>query len=598
MKRILSILVLIVFSLASLAQENETALEKKLIEALSYVDSAILDEHFIANDIIIEQFRKNNYPEVIKYAKSYMQTRKRMLEQMYFVFSEQEREELSFMVEKDIVFHYIISAVIHTNDTHITGDIYDYLIFTKQLQLRTILQIDKAVQQSGNAKLLACQEEYKELKKQLANSNPSYSLNRDSLEHRMNILGRLLAFYGSSFIEKDNISWRNIQQRLRPGQSAIEFTEFQLFEGKEITRLDMNAAFIITPTCKQPILKLANSKSFLTYWTPDNQGDLYDAQKYGAALTQLFWLNILFFLDDEEIKTVYFSPSGVLHNIAIEHLPYDAENPVCWHYNMTRLSSTRELVTTHNHFPEKSAAIYGNLSYRLSAETMAQRGNTRGAVDPLPKTKVEIEGINQILSPLDYRVQTFTKQQGTEESVKSLDGHSPSILHFATHGFVDRSSNDVMQKSGLILSYGARAWEGKPIPKNTEDGILTAAEIAALDLSGTDIVVLSACNTALGEITTEGVWGLQRAFKQAGVQTIVMSLWQVDDESTAVLMQYFYEELMKGRRALDNIINICHGDPERAFDYTHDALHRAQHRMRQHPKYSNPYYWAGFIVLD
>jgi len=81
-----------------------------------------------------------------------------------------------------------------------------------------------------------------------------------------------------------------------------------------------------------------------------------------------------------------------------------------------------------------------------------------------------------------------------------------------------------------------------------------------LDLSSTNIVVLSACNTALGEITSEGVWGLQRAFKQAGVQTIVMSLWQVDDEATSVFM--------------------------------------AQQRMCQHPKYSNPYYWAGFIMLD
>ena len=174
----------------------------------------------------------------------------------------------------------------------------------------------------------------------------------------------------------------------------------------------------------------------------------------------------------------------------------------------------------------------------------------------------------EILTEKGYQIRTYTQKQGTEESFKALDGHSPSILHLSTHGFVDRpNEQDVMQRSGLILSYGARAWEGKPVLKDAEDGILTAAEIAALDLSGTDVVVLSACNTALGEITTEGVWGLQRAFKLAGVQTIVMSLWAVDDEATAVLMQYFYEELMEERRALAKAVARDAEIAEHLFDY-------------------------------
>lgn len=94
------------------------------------------------------------------------------------------------------------------------------------------------------------------------------------------------------------------------------------------------------------------------------------------------------------------------------------------------------------------------------------------------------------------------------------------------------------------------------------------------------------------------MWGLQRAFKQAGVQTVIMSLWHVDDAATAVFMQYFYEEVTKGRRVLDKIINVYHADSEHAFDYAQEALQMAQHRMRQHPKYSSPYYWAAFIAVD
>ena len=312
----------------------------------------------------------------------------------------------------------------------------------------------------------------------------------------------------------------------------------------------------------------------------------------------MVWLDILYHLPPQDISNIYFAPCGVLNQIAIESLPFDKESTVSYHYNLTRLSSTRELVNKHNLHPNKSAALYGDLFYRASAETM-QQATTRSAVGTLPYSKQEINEISLLLSGKQYHVNRLSQKQGTEASFKSLSGKSPSILHLSTHGFVNRPiEGDAMQRSGLIMAYGARAWEGKSVPKDTEDGILTAAEIATLDLSGTDIVVLSACNTALGEVTTEGVWGLQRAFKQAGAQTIVMSLWQVDDEATAVFMQYFYEALLKGRQTLAKAVSIDVEIAVHIFNYPHDALATAQRRMRQHPKYFAPYYWAGFIVID
>ena len=143
---------------------------------------------------------------------------------------------------------------------------------------------------------------------------------------------------------------------------------------------------------------------------------------------------------------------------------------------------------------------------------------------------------------------------------------------------------DPLERCGLLFAGANRAIEGKQIPSDIEDGILTAAEIATMDLSNTQLVVLSACSTALGDVTTEGVWGLQRAFKQAGAQTIVMTLWQVDDEATAVFMNYFYEELMRNTHS--------------TIPNTHLALTRAQERMQQHPRFSKPYYWAAFVAID
>ena len=115
------------------------------------------------------------------------------------------------------------------------------------------------------------------------------------------------------------------------------------------------------------------------------------------------------------------------------------------------------------------------------------------------------------------------------------------------------------------------------LPEGVQDGILTAKEISQLDLRDTDLVVLSACETGRGEITSEGVFGLQRAFKMAGVQTLVMSLWKVDDNATSLMMQTFYEHLLSGMSK-------------------REAFNLAQAAVRA--KYSEPYYWAGFVMLD
>ena len=134
-----------------------------------------------------------------------------------------------------------------------------------------------------------------------------------------------------------------------------------------------------------------------------------------------------------------------------------------------------------------------------------------------------------------------------------------------------------LTRSGLILSNGGRAWKGEHIPDWIDDGILQADEIAGLDLSGTSLLVLSACQTALGDISSDGVYGLQRAFKNSGVETIIMSLWEVDDKATFEFMTAFYRALTKGRSK-------------------HDAFCEAQRQIKKN--YEDPYYWAAFIMLD
>jgi len=183
---------------------------------------------------------------------------------------------------------------------------------------------------------------------------------------------------------------------------------------------------------------------------------------------------------------------------------------------------------------------------------------------------------------------------GTEESFLSLNGKAPKILHIATHGFfftpqvaekLDYLSGyqDAMMLSGLVLSGANAAWRGNDVPERSLDGILTAEEISHLDLSGVEIAVLSACQTGQGKATPEGLYGLQRAFKKAGVKTLIMSLWNVSDKVSSEFMIEFYKQLVNPKKS-ENRWN------------KRKAFNEAKLKIRQ--KHDDPYYWAPFIMLD
>jgi CHAT domain-containing protein len=212
-------------------------------------------------------------------------------------------------------------------------------------------------------------------------------------------------------------------------------------------------------------------------------------------------------------------------------------------------------------------------------------------------------------------IKTYLGDSAREETVKAF--HHPHVLHFATHGFfledvewadphmalrvtetvfepeqsafvgetVLRGSvqaYDPLLRSGLALAGFNRLGRGVPIPSNQDDGILTAAEVAGMDLLGTELVVLSACDTGLGEVYRgEGVAGLRRAFRIAGAQHILMSLWDVPDEETVWLMEEFYIHYLAGNT------------PLAALNKARTAVRK---RLIARDGIDHPYYWAAFIL--
>jgi CHAT domain-containing protein len=218
---------------------------------------------------------------------------------------------------------------------------------------------------------------------------------------------------------------------------------------------------------------------------------------------------------------------------------------------------------------------------------MQRIAGTRGKITILEGTKVEAQSINQIFNKKGITSKLVMNENASEENIKALK--SPTILHIATHGFFvslpkeskiktmeDARNRNLLKnpfmRSGLLLA----DCQNPPV-EGEEDGVLSAEEAMNLDLEGTELVVLSACETGLGDVENgEGVYGLQRAFQQAGAKTIVMSLWKVSDEATQILMTEFYQNLVNG------------GTKREAFK-------NAQLTLRK--KYPEPFYWGAFVMV-
>ena len=439
----------------------------------------------------------------------------------------------------------------------------------------------------------------------------SKELQRDSLERKLNVDSLQKVIYNledtiilkckeyGDITQSMKQKWQDIQKCLSSSDVAIEFLSFPI-ENDSV----MYAALTLRKDDRSPKLvplfeekQLKNISDSLCYQSKD--------------MTQLVWEPL--FQELQGVKNIYFSPSGALYNIGIEYLPGMED------YNIYRLSSTRELVNRRAINGNNRAVLYGGLDYEAKLDTLSQsRSRTRfnekfvdhsdvrnmkyrGGQENLTHTLDEVVQIEKELKKTQWQCLLDTLSLGTEESFKSLSGKKINTLHIATHGFyyTPEESDNIgydfllpndqmsaedksLSRSGLLMSGANHILDGDSIPENVEDGILTAKEIADLDLRGLDLVVLSACQTGLGDISQgEGVFGLQRGFKKAGANSILMSLWEVNDEATQILMTQFYKNLVSGQSK-------------------RQSLQSAQRYLREYNagQYDKPEYWAAFILLD
>lgn len=476
------------------------------------------------------------------------------------------------------------------NNNQISALAYDAALSQKGLLLMIEKHIKQCLENCDDAELKGAYNAF---------TNKAKEDSSHELENRLMFLYSHHPEYITSFTFP---SWRDVQSKLKKGDVAIEFAK-ACSDGENVHYV----ALVLNPNMDQPqVVDLGVEALFERTLALGSKAYVENEQLYS-----LVWEKLDPFL--KGVHDIYFSPDGALSQINIEVLQDKRGTSMNKRYNIYRLSSTRNLLDSSGAHQKQSAVLFGGLNYDTSTDEMVSVSrslpsrvyssssydgpipSTRKGWSYLPGTYSEVTKISDILDVKHINNQVITGMNGTEEVFKNVCLDTPSILHIATHGFyfsekeasrnkpslLSHNENDShtypLKRCGLIFSGGQHAWLGENIPDGIDDGIISGEEIANIDLSETDLVVLSACQTGLGDQGADGVYGLQRAFKIAGANSIIMSLWEVNDEATELMMTQFYSSLFSGKSKRDS------------FEVAVSATRK---------RFDNPEYWAAFILLD
>lgn len=516
-------------------------------------------------------------------------------------------------------FSYNLPRFAYTNrDKRLRSTLYDAVLLSKGILLNSEIEVRKLVEESGSEEAKRLYKKMQDVRvalskiKQGGGANDSdFKATSDSLALYERLLMEKSKEYGD-YTRRLALKWTDVRDALPKDAAAVEFVRTTLKDGTAIY-----TALIVRPDSDLPRLAYVCSEH-------DLNGIPSDSLYTSTRLYKLVWQRLHFELIG--VKTVYFSPSGRFYNTAIEYAPTGKGTTAAEEMNLVRLSSTRELALRDSGKAQDVAVLYGGLEYDADPQTIAETNHEtlkdgqfrdravidetslRGGVLPLSATLREAEDIGGMIKAAGDSARVLTDLFGTEETLKALSGKRISTLHIATHGFywtgeaaseqtqdapggalsflmlgnandASLAEDKVLTRSGLLFAGANTALRHQPVPEGMDDGILTARELSTLDLRGLSLVVLSACQTGLGEVSEEGVFGLQRGFKKAGAQTIMMSLWKVADDATATLMTHFYQGLLGGLSK-------------------RQAFLKAQNLLRADSRYSSPRFWAAFVLLD
>jgi tetratricopeptide (TPR) repeat protein len=383
------------------------------------------------------------------------------------------------------------------------------------------------------------------------------------------------------------VSLEQVQETIPNDGALIEYLRYPHYLGKEkwerrygaIVLFSKGGPLWISLGKANEIEHLVRRYGALVRGSPQEEGLSANLQ----ALYEALWASIDQALPGQT-KRVIISPDGELNFISFATLLNRDHQFVAQTYDVQYVASGRDLLRELKPSIAREVVLFANPDFGLDSTTMlakvdhrsadadSVRGSEKRDVEDwnfgsLEGTQKERDELIKKFSGWGWTTNDFTAKEASKEALLKI--HSPYILHLATHGFFAKedptatqtelasSSDDrqrvikskffknPMHRSGLALA-GAQttieAWKREEVPPVENDGILTAEDVSTLDLQGTWLVTLSACDTGSGQARAgEGVMGLRRGFIQAGAQNLLMSLWPISDEVTVQIMSDFYD---------------------------------------------------------
>ncbi len=498
----------------------------------------------------------------------------------------------------------------YNSKNYLSEDAYNLILSQKGMLLQSATKFRNLILNSGKHELLDTYNQWIIIKNKVSElsalSNESLNQRIEQLNSEADALERKLMEQASETGLQNGTNsktWNQVQERLKEGEAVIEFFSYSDKARGE----DQYCALILTKTSSRPILyplctstQLEKAIGLQSSSNPEIINNIYKAGS-GSDLYALVWEPLTKSLTS--IYKIYISPTGLLHRVSFHAI--SSENKYLIDaYELLVTNSSGVLIDQNNSNANQqfdNLCMMGGIDYNLQK-------NEQDVWPYLEGTLTETKEISQIVKSGKRDVTYLTGQDATETAFKEQAINS-DVIHIATHGFffpdpllvhnykkensktedeiefrgksraaavsVFTENRDPLMRSGLLFAGANDLWNDRKYARR-DDGVLTASEVAQMNLAKTKLVVLSACETGLGDINgNEGVYGLQRAFKLSGIHYIIMSLWQVPDKETKEFMVHFYKELDAG------------SDIEKAFVST----------QREMSKKYPPYFWAAFELL-
>jgi CHAT domain-containing protein len=508
--------------------------------------------------------------------------------------SEREKAKYWNTIKGDFEFYNTLAFSQLEDFRDLTGKVYNYQLLTKALLLNSSIKIRERIQNSTDDNLKSLYLTWMQKKElltialsmspaQLAENEIDPNVLQQEVERLEKDLSQRSELFGQSF-ENKKITYEDVAKTLKQNEVAIEMVRFRHFD-HTFTDSIVYAALYLKNEFKRPkALTLKDGKSLETrnfkYYRNCIINKIPDNISYGA-----FWEPMQKELG--LVSTVYMSADGVYNQINLESIATPDGKYVLDNSNIVLVSNTKDIYIRKIKAPEKSensASMFGNPEFYLTASADEN-------ISALPGTEKEISQLQFMLKQKGWDTKEYVEKTATEEKIKELN--SPKVFHVATHGFYkpsvattaesDLESNEAklaqnpLMRTGLLLKGAGDLLDKTDYNYNMENGILTAYEAMNLNLDKTDLVVLSACETGLGQLEAgEGVYGLQRAFLVAGAKVLIMSMFKVDDDATQKLMLKFYQKWLNSGNVRQSFIE-------------------AKKELRV--EYPEPIYWGAFMMI-